>query len=172
MGIAPGGMIAQDIKVDHYDPKKWLEGLTFTIPVHILNTAAFRRATGIDPPPSPISAKDYALAGLPFYALLEEMPSKSNVSGAEAFAPIKSIAEIQKGRGLTKDEEEVVRPRTDGILFMGKRRAQLGWMAPGGDSNIMTDPHGLLNPDGPRCEFRTIKGLGKAFRRLGMSECT
>lgn len=56
MGIAAGGMIKQDIRRDTYDPKKWMRGLTLTIPVQILNNRTFREVTGLEPPACPINA--------------------------------------------------------------------------------------------------------------------
>lgn len=57
MGIAAGGMIKQNIRSDTYDPKKWMRGLTVTIPVHILDNQTFRDVTGLEPPPCPIDAE-------------------------------------------------------------------------------------------------------------------
>lgn len=56
MGIAAGGMIKQDIRRDTYDSKKWMRGLTLTIPVQILNNRSFREVTGLEPPACPIDA--------------------------------------------------------------------------------------------------------------------
>lgn len=56
MGIAAGGMIKQDIRRDTYDPRKWMRGLTLTIPVQILNNRTFREVTGLEPPACPIDA--------------------------------------------------------------------------------------------------------------------
>lgn len=82
MGIATGGMIKQDIRRDTYDPKKWMRGLTLTIPVQILDNQTFREVTGLEPPPCPIDAETVRLvpAFLSILALVlgfQTFPKKS-----------------------------------------------------------------------------------------------
>ena len=55
--------------------------------VQILNSAFFRKATGNDPPSTPVTAAKYADYGYPYYSIFDEMPS--GVKGD--FAGIKSV---------------------------------------------------------------------------------
>lgn len=154
LGISPGGYISQDIRRYILDPKKWFKDLTFTIPVHILSPAGFRRATGAEPPPCPIDAKAYANAGLPFFDLFEEEPS--DISGADAFAPIQSVNQIEQVRGLVSGAEAAVRPRAV-TLYHGGTLGAMIWT--GGEVFHVDDAGGLLSSEGPRREVRTLADL-------------
>ena len=95
MTIATGGLIKQAVAQDRsgfWDPER-----TLVFNVQILNSASFKHATGLLPPPTPVSAKTYAAAGLPFFKLYEE---ESLVAGD--FKGVKSVSLIGKG---THDEE-------------------------------------------------------------------
>lgn len=117
LGIAPGGLIKQNIQKDHQDPSEWLRDLVFPISVQILNSADYRRVTGKNPPPTPVDAQTYAKAGLPFFELFEE--EETDVAGTDAFAPLKSVNEMQKARGELKAEDPAVRPRTVKLFSLG-----------------------------------------------------
>lgn len=109
LGIAAGGKMAQEIREDTYNPHDWLrERVSFTFPVHILNSEAFGAVTGLDPAPSPISAETYAQAGLPFFDLYEEEgegegKGASGASGFANFKALKSVGQIEEERGLVGD---------------------------------------------------------------------
>lgn len=160
--LAAGGQIEQNIRKDSYSPEKWIKDLTFTIPVHILNSAAFQHVTGALPPPSPINAETYASAGLPFFKLAGEAPSQ--ISGASMYNSykLKSINEIQQARGLATGPDLVVRPRVV-RLDLGTK------ILSDGEVLHVNDPDGLLNPAGPRREFRSCADLEEELRRLSLS---
>lgn len=113
MGIAAGGMIKQVIKKDDISADRWNKERTMKIPVHILNSAAFRHVTGRDPPPSPIDATTYADAGLPFFKMYEE---PSGITGD--FATVKSVNEINQDRGIAGGEETPVNPS---LIYLNSR---------------------------------------------------
>lgn len=153
MGIAPGGFIKQDIRKDTYDSVIWLRDLTFTVPDQILSTQMFKEVTGSEAPPCPINAQTYANAGLLFFDLFEETPS--DISGADAFAPLKSVNEMETAQGLVTGQEPMVAPRTVKL-----HESNLGtkiWS----DEDVfhVDDPDGLLNPDGPRRNVPRAAGL-------------
>lgn len=162
LAIAPGGLIKQNIREDKHDPSKWLKDMVFSIPVQILNSAHFRRVTGKNPPRCPIDARTYARAGLPFFDLFEK--EDSTVAGADAFAPLKSVHEIQKARGELQEagEDPLVRPRIVKLFSLGRQ------VLSGGDVIATADPDGLLDPDGPRRAFRTLADLERDVRRLNV----
>lgn len=162
LGLAAGGMIKQDIRQDTCDPAKWIQGLTLTIPVQILNSAVFRQVTGTEPPDCPISAETYAEAGFPFFELFEEKPS--NISGADAFGSLQSINNIEMARGLAKRSEAMVHPRV--AKLGGSSLGTTVW--DGGDVFDIQDPDGLLSPHGPRRDFRTLADLEQEIKELDL----
>jgi len=72
MGLAAGGRIRQKVYQDSYGIDVWLTGSVSRWVVHLLNVDQFRRRTGRDPGPSPISARTYADAGMPWFDLYDE----------------------------------------------------------------------------------------------------
>ncbi|KAI1456079.1 hypothetical protein F4805DRAFT_468314 [Annulohypoxylon moriforme] len=154
MAIAAGGKIKQKIEKDTTRPNTWLKDQTITIPVQILNSAAFYRVTGRNPPPSPIDASIYAEAGLPFFDMYEE---DSGIAGD--FEVVKSINQIEQDRGIAQGGEASVRPRVveldDGGITIPNRHAL-----------SIHDPDNLMDPSGPLREFRTISDLMRDMKDL------
>lgn len=160
LSLAPGGLIKQDIRKDKRDPSEWLKDLVIPISVHILNSADYRRVTGKNPPPNPVDAQTYAKAGLPFFDLFEE--EESDVAGTDAFAPLKSVNDMQRTRGELQAEDPAVQPRTVKLSSLGK------FVWADGDVIATADPDGLMDPAGPRRAFRTLADLEGEVRVLAL----
>ena len=141
LAMAAGGRISQVIHEDVVDPTRWAKYPTITIPVHVLTTELFRDATGRNAPPCPISASDYAAAGLPFFNF-DEMPS--GIAGS--FEQVKSVNTMRVERGLAHGEEPDVKPRVVKILPREARGGSGGWV----DLATVEDPDGLVSRVGPQ----------------------
>ncbi len=121
MGIAAGGRIQQQILEDTYGAESWDANAVREIPIHIVNSEAYHRITGLPTPPSPITADDYADYKIPWYSDYDE-PARS-VAPVSIFKRILSIGRIDKNRGVTSDEtpprsiqpEDIVRIRTQTV---------------------------------------------------------
>jgi hypothetical protein len=87
MGIAPGGRITQKIYPDRYGLDAWDTDRHAEAFVHLLNSAQFRRVTGLAPPPSPISARTYLRRGFPWFRLYDER--RGHVEAPEDLARLK-----------------------------------------------------------------------------------
>ncbi|KAI0381386.1 hypothetical protein F5Y04DRAFT_288960 [Hypomontagnella monticulosa] len=148
-GYAEGGKVRQSVREDTISASRWMKDRTVTIPVQILDTAAFRQVTGTDPPPCPIDASTYAEAGLPFFKMYEE---PSTVSGN--FDAVKSINEIEQNRGIAQASESSVHPR---LITLNERGH--GITIPSLNTLLIHDPDSLMNPDGPLLPFRTVQDL-------------
>jgi hypothetical protein len=99
MVVAAGGKINQVI---HADKKgdKWLPDHTTVFNVQVLNSTIYKAVTDQAPPPKPMTAKDYANHGFPFFELYGE---PSGISGD--FSLVNSIGEIdQKMDGVVKPD--------------------------------------------------------------------
>lgn len=160
LGVAAGGRIKQNICKDFHKAEKWIRDLTFTIPVHMLTPQMFEKATGTEAPTCPIDAQAYANAGLPFFSLFEKTPS--NISGAKSFASVKSVNEVEAARGFATGQEPMVVPRT--VELNEQSLGMKIWSD--GDVFDVNDPDGLLSPDGPRREVRTLADLEEELKRL------
>lgn len=91
LGVAAGGYIKQCILPDPNPASIWERDQTIYFNVQILNSAAFQKITGLEPPKTPISAATYASHGLPFFKIYNE---GSGIEGN--LANIKSVKAIDK----------------------------------------------------------------------------
>ena len=67
MGLAPGGMMRQEIYSDDYGFSAWERDVRSRCFVHLLNSGQYRTVTGFAPPYEPPTAADYTEAGLPWF---------------------------------------------------------------------------------------------------------
>lgn len=72
VGLAAGGAIQQKIYPDPYGLAVWDESNVTTVSIALLNSATFHSLAGHAPPPSPISAADYARLGFPWFQLYDD----------------------------------------------------------------------------------------------------
>jgi hypothetical protein len=107
MGLAAGGRMKQSIYPDPHGMDTWDTTRTARVFVHIVNSAMWREITGEDAPPSPITARDYASHGLPWFELYDE--NLGAVSATEALAGVKSVKEMdaQKSAQPLQDDDSV-----------------------------------------------------------------
>jgi hypothetical protein len=92
MGIAAGGSMVQKIYPDPYGLDTWELATRTRVFVHIVNSDMWRDITGEAPPPSPVSARSYAEAGLPWFQLYDE--GAKTISPTAKLAGVKSIKQI------------------------------------------------------------------------------
>ena len=119
MGIARGGKIKQQIMEDTYGAESWDEAAFREVVIHIVNSEVYQHITGREAPPSPITDEQYRSCKIPWYSdYKEKAPSLSPVA---VFKRVLSIGQIDKNRGVAKDEapprreiqpEEILRIRT------------------------------------------------------------
>lgn len=92
MGLAAGGSMKQKIHPDPYGLETWDNARATRCFVHIVDSLLWRQITGEEAPSTPITAKQYASAGLPWYDLYDEgMPT---LDGTDALKGVKSVKEI------------------------------------------------------------------------------
>jgi hypothetical protein len=104
MGLAPGGLMQQQIFSDEFGPDAWETGISSRCFVHILNSESWRAATGSPPPTEPITAADYAEAGIPWFHYYDE--SATAVPGSTALAGMDSVgAKTLKKGGAPLDPD-------------------------------------------------------------------
>jgi hypothetical protein len=107
MGLAPGGLMRQEIYEDHYGFDAWETTVSSRCFVHILNSLQWEKATGKPAPGKPPRAADYTSAGLPWFDYYDER--QSALSGSEKLAQLDSVA----AKGVKKGEEPL--PENDAL---------------------------------------------------------
>ncbi len=72
VGLGAGGIIQQKVYPDPHGLSTWDEGNVTSVEIALLNSDAFCDVTGMQPPPSTISADDYTRLGFPWFQLYDE----------------------------------------------------------------------------------------------------
>jgi hypothetical protein len=103
MGLAAGGKMKQKIYPDPYGIDAWDEANSGRAYVHIANSLAYREITGMEPPPTPVSARLYAQYGFPWYDLYDE--KMGDIAPPDALQQIKTVKQI--------DQEKCFAPQQD-----------------------------------------------------------
>ena len=70
MGLAPGGLMRQEIYEDEYGFDAWDASTRSRCFVHIINSVQLVHLTGCEPPSKPQTAQDYTAAGTTVVRLL------------------------------------------------------------------------------------------------------
>ena len=89
-GLAPGGLMRQEIYEDDYGYDAWDMSVSRRCFVHILNSTQWKAATGKPAPGKPPSAADYTNAGLPWFEYYDD--KHTAVGSAPKLAGLDSVA--------------------------------------------------------------------------------
>lgn len=98
MGLAPGGLMRQEIYEDEYGIDVWDTRAGASCFVHIVNSLQYFSVCGVSPPHRPPTARKYAEAGLPWFDYYDA--DLTALAGAEKLAGLDSVAgrRIKEGR--------------------------------------------------------------------------
>jgi hypothetical protein len=97
MGLAPGGLMRQQIYRDRFDPDDWDLSHRGRCFVHIANSLVWRAITGGNPPTPPPTAKQYTRAGLPWFEYYSE--SQKPLDGSALLGGLESVAAMGQRKG-------------------------------------------------------------------------
>ena len=121
MGLAPGGLMRQEIYEDDYGFEAWDTSVRSRCFVHIVNSVQFFNVTGAQPPSQPPTAREYTMAGLPWFDYyggdLEALDGAQKLAGLDSVAAKK----LKKGEGVLADND-AVQPKVVKKLGKGKVR--------------------------------------------------
>lgn len=98
MGLAPGGLIRQQIDEDPYGIDVWDQEQGLRCYVHLLNSMQYQQITGEAPPQQPLTAREYAEADLPWFEYYSDAPA---LAGSEQLA---GLASVQARQGMAGEE--------------------------------------------------------------------
>ena len=104
MGLAPGGLMRQEIYQDKHGIDAWETTTGSRCYVHIVNSVQFFYLTGCEPPGKPQTAQDYAG---PWYDYTDN--ELKVLEGAKELAGLDSVASVKlkKGEGFLPDNDPV-----------------------------------------------------------------
>ena len=118
MGLAPGGLMRQEIYEDHYGIDAWDTSASSRCFVHLLNSLQFFSVTGSPAPTMPPTAKDYSNAGLPWFE--HYGGDKVALDGAEKLAGLHSVAAKSWQQGTPLTGNDPAQPHI--VAAVGERR--------------------------------------------------
>lgn len=123
MGLAPGGLMRQEIYEDPYGFRVWERDVSSRCFVHIANSVQYLALTGEEPPTRPPDAQSYTNAGLPWFEYYDS--DQKALEGARKLAGLDSVAakKVKKGEGVLPGNESV-KPKVTKKL--GKRLVREG----------------------------------------------
>lgn len=122
MGLAPGGLMRQEIYTDQYGLEAWDQSRSSRCFVHILNSAQWQAATGKGAPGEPPTADDYTQAGLPWFDYYDD--HLVALKGARELAGLDSVE--AKWTKLGKEAlagNEAVKPKP--VINLGPHHGQI-----------------------------------------------
>jgi hypothetical protein len=103
MGIAAGGSIKQQIHRDTYGIESWNPERKRSLTIHLVNSLAYKAITGMEPPPSPITAAEYKRANIPWFSHYDE--SAPALKPQSILKKILSVSTIEKQRGIVSHND-------------------------------------------------------------------
>jgi hypothetical protein len=100
MGMAPGGLMKQEIYHDNYGLDVWDTSVSSRCFIHLVNSEQYLAITGQNPPTKPPTASDYTRAGLPWFDYYGG--DKQTLDGSQKLAGAHSVAamQVQKGEDI------------------------------------------------------------------------
>ena len=107
MGLAPGGLMRQEVYSDDYGFDAWDRSVCSRCFVHVLNSVQFFQVSGVAPPARPPTAREYTEAGLPWFEYYGG--DRAALDGATKLASLDSVAatRLKKDGGLLADNDAV-----------------------------------------------------------------
>lgn len=116
MGLAPGGLMEQEIYDDEHGIDAWDQDQASRCFVHLLNSAQWQQVTGQPVPTEPPTARQYTAAGLPWFDYYDE--GRKALPGAGSLAGLDSVA----AKGIKQGEQ----PLPENAPVQGEKVVKLG----------------------------------------------
>lgn len=119
MGLAPGGMMRQEVYSDDYGFSAWQRDVRSRCFVHLLNSGQYRTVTGYAPPHEPPTAADYTDAGLPWFEYFDA--DLQALEGAPRLDRLDSVGARRVKEGMPPvDQDEKAEPDSAQIKRLRK----------------------------------------------------
>lgn len=96
MGLAAGGLMRQEIYEDTYGIDAWDTEHSSRCFVHLVNSETYASITGKNPPHPPITKREYAEHGIPWFDYYDDGPV---LAGGKALSKVKSLAKVAEEKG-------------------------------------------------------------------------
>jgi hypothetical protein len=127
MGLAPGGLMKQEVFTDRHGIAKWDQSHSAKCFVHLLNSQQFEQVTGRRPPTKAPTAESYAGHGLPWYDYYAE--GLRAVPGSDKLRKLDSVAALgnKKGEQPLPENAPVGTVNTITLMKRAPNEVRDGW---------------------------------------------
>ena len=107
MGLAPGGLMQQEIYEDEHGIDVWDTSTRSRCFVHLLNSLQYVHVTGTEPPTRPPTASEYTAAGLPWFEYYAA--DRTALKGAGKLLGLDSVAakKVKQGEAVLEGNEAI-----------------------------------------------------------------
>lgn len=102
MGLAPGGMIRQQIHDDPHGLEAWDTNIMSRCFIHLANSLAWQEITGDAPPSSPVTKAEYEDLGIPWFDFY--FADDDALEGSSKLAGLDSVAAKSIKKGVSAEE--------------------------------------------------------------------
>ncbi len=125
MGLAAGGRMRQSIYPDPHGLETWDANHTARSFVHLVDSELWREITGEAAPSTPVTAKEYERAGLPWFELYDE--HRGTLKGSAALQRVKSVKEkdLEKSTHPLQQDGSVAVPVVVKLGMKGETRVDV-----------------------------------------------
>lgn len=104
LGMSAGGRMEQKIYPDPHGIDTWDTDRRGRIYVHIVNSELWREITGERPPETPVTVKEYARHGLPWFELYDE--EHATLDGEAALQGVQSVKDLDEEKSSTPLQDD------------------------------------------------------------------
>lgn len=104
-GLASGGQMSQEIYPDPYGIETWDQNAGVSCHVHLVDIFTWSKITGEHPPSTPVNAKAYTEAGLPWYDIYNDT-HLGDLTPSEILAEVKSMAQLDQECGVSDSNND------------------------------------------------------------------
>lgn len=105
MGLAPGGLMKQEVYADTYGPDAYDTSAAARCFVHIANSVSYKAVTGKNPPIEPVTAEHYRNAGIPWFDYYQA--DAKVLKGSKKLAWLDSVANLKSKLGKFEEQPKI-----------------------------------------------------------------
>ena len=123
MGFGVGGKVNQQVYPDPYGIDTWDPANYGGIFIHVVNSEQYRELTGLEPPPTLISAQTYTAYRLPWFDLYDE--GEGDLAAPERLAKVRTIKEEDTAQKVAPPgEDESIKVEPSQVKKLRRKRSK------------------------------------------------
>jgi hypothetical protein len=123
MGLAPGGLMRQEIFEDDHGLDAWDTSVSSRCFVHLVNSRSYQSMTGCRPPTEPMTVAQYENSGIPWFNYWDD--ENAALQGSKILARLDSVA-AKKIKEDKEVDEPIVKIENQDVVELRPDRVREG----------------------------------------------